>query len=280
LIAAEKHQTSRVKRLLKRGAEIHCTNDWGQTPIHLAASHCREDTIAVLLQAGAEINAEDKSGDTPLHRAALCSSHRTGLGDIEVLIQACADVNHTNQNGRTPLHEARSKESAEALLRAGANVHARDHSNGTPLHSACSAKVAEALLRAGADVNSKNCRNLTPLHLAWYNSQWGGAARGVELAVVLVGAGADLGACADVGPDLLARADDPAWTPVAWIQRDRPGMPCTVPFGPSRSMRAAYELWVEAHAEMVLFLQGCGEEDMGGKALELEEEEKMMIVPT
>lgn len=82
---------------------------------------------------------------------------------------------------------------------------------------------------------------------------------GTELAEVLVCAGADLEACADIGPDLVAREDGPAWTPLAYVQREPTDMLCTYPFGPSRSMRAAHARRMAKHAEMVLFLQECGD---------------------
>jgi ankyrin repeat protein len=209
--------------------------------------------IEVLLRAGAKINGEDSSGSTPIHRAALYLYREDAPGDIEVLIHAGADVNHKNREGESPLHEAGSLKVVQALLRAGADVHSRDQCSWTPLHRTSSAKVAEALLRAGADVNSRDWRNLTPLHFVWQNR---GEGSGIELAKVLVDAGADLNACADVGPSLIVRANDKAWTPLAWIQADRPRILCTYPFGPSRKRAADLARRKAKHSEIVTFLQG------------------------
>jgi ankyrin repeat protein len=261
LTAAEKHQPSRVKRLLALGAEIRCTDEHGVTPLHQAAKDHRKDTIEVLLQAGAKVGAETKcdntplchSGITPLHWAVLYSHDGKRPEHVEALIQAGADVNHMDERGTTPLHAACSKEIVEALLRAGADVHSRDHHGRTPLHSARSAKIAEALLRAGADVNSRCLRNVTPLHLVWHHRR-----DVIELAEVLVDAGADLNACADFCPKTPTRADDPARTPLAWVQIEPPRIRCG--FGPTRSRRTTFDRLKAEHTELVLFLQRHGGE--------------------
>lgn len=260
MTAAEKHQPSRVKRLLALGAEIHCTNEHGATPLHQAAKDHRKDTIEVLLQAGAKVGAETKcdntflchSGITPLHWAASTSHDGKRPEHVEALIQAGADVNHMDERGATPLHAACSKEIVEVLLRAGADVHSRDRAGYTPLNSARSAKVAGALLRAGADVNSRCLRNVTPLHLVWPHGR-----NVIELAEVLVDAGADLNACADFAPMASPLANGLAWTPLVWVQEDPPRMLCSYPFGPSRSVRASHDRRMAEYAAMILLLQGC-----------------------
>jgi ankyrin repeat protein len=273
LIAAKKHQASRVKRLLNRGAEIHCTDSYGRTPLHLAASDYHGNTLEVLLEAGAKTKGEDHDGDTPIHQAGSTSHGENRPRHVEVLIQGGADVNHTNNHGATPLHEACSQEIVEALLQAGADIHSRDCFGGTPLHRARSAKVAEALLLAGADANSRDRSNVTPLHLVWQNRVGGS---GIELAQVLVDVGADVNACADVGPlvapNLYTAEREDVWTPLEWVQRELPLMGCTIPFGPSRSRRAAYDRRRADHAEIVSFLEGCSDDWVG----EAEKEEKQI----
>jgi ankyrin repeat protein len=194
-----------------------------------------------------------------MHRAASSLHRKDRPADIESLIHAGADVDHKNHESETPLHKAYSGEVVEALVQAGADVHSRDDSTWTPLHRAWSAEVAGALIRAGADVSSRDCRNLTLLHLVWQDSKQG---YGIELTRTLIDAGADPNACADVGPDFLARADDPAWTPLAWIQAAAPRIGCRIPFGPSRSQRAALARCKAKHAEIVGFLERLDDADL------------------
>lgn len=254
LIAAEKRQVSRAKRLLRLGANIHCIGNYGQTPIHVASQHCHKDTIDVLLRAGAKINAENGNDNTPLHLAAM---HAVRAENIEILVQAGGNVAHVNNRGETPLHKARSDGVVVTLSRAGADVDCRDGSGQTPLHKAATAKVAAALLRAGADVNCRDQSNLTPLHLVWQNA---GTDDVVDLAKIYVDAGADLSACTNVPPNFVADADNKSWTPAAWIECQPPRMRCTYPFGPSRSMRAAHARRMAAHAEVLAFLKARSKE--------------------
>jgi ankyrin repeat protein len=238
LIAIEKKQVVRVKRLLKRGADVHYTDYRGETAIHLAAPHCSTDMIEVLLHAGAKINGEDSNGRTPIHSAALFGSN------VETLIQAGADINHKANSGTTPLHVASTVDSVKTLLRAGADVHSRDRWGKTPLHMVWSAEVADALLSAGADVNSRDCENLTPLHCVHQSS------KSYELAELLVNAGADLN----------ARADREAMTPLSWIQANPPRQICSYSLfrtGPSRSREAAFSRHKAKHAKLIAFLQQC-----------------------
>lgn len=276
LTAAKNHQASRVQRLLSRGAKIHCTDTYGRTLLHLAASDYHGNTIELLLQAGAKTDGRDHHGLTPIHVAASTFHGENRPRHVELLIQGGADVNHTNPCGWTPLYEACSQEIVEALLQAGANIHSRDMSGGTPLHRARSAQVAKALLLAGADVNSRDFRNVTPLHFVWERSKhfvWQQPREGseIELARVLVDAGADVDACADVGPDdvgpcMLHHECEHVWTPLEWVQRDFPRMRCYYPFGPPRSKLAAFHRRKADHAEIVSFLQGSSDGMMREKA--------------
>jgi ankyrin repeat protein len=275
LTAAKQHQASRVKRLISRGAEIHCTDTYGRTPLHLAASDYHGNTIELLLQAGAKTDGEDHGRLTPTHVAASTFHGENRPRHVELLIQGGADVNHTNPCGWTPLYEACSQEIVEALLQAGANIHSRDMLGGTPLHRARSAQVAKALLLAGADVNSRDLKNATPLHFVWEQSElfvWQQPREGseIELARVLVDAGADVDACADVGPEvdssMLGVGREDVWTPLEWVQRQMPAWRCTYPSGPHRSRLANFHLRKADHAEIVSFLQGSSVEMMREKA--------------
>jgi ankyrin repeat protein len=152
-----------------------------------------------LLKAGADPNAPlTGAGDTALMMAA-----RTGKTDaIRVLVEASADVNaRETWGGTTPLMWAVSEGHAEAakmLIGAGADLNARSHyvaaANGrgfegrTPLSSATDTRAAE--FASGW---------LTPLMLAAREGD-------VELARIIVGAGADVDAAAGDGKTALATA--------------------------------------------------------------------------
>eukprot|EP00300_Choanocystis_sp_HF-7_P009281 c16352_g1_i3.p1 GENE.c16352_g1_i3~~c16352_g1_i3.p1 ORF type:complete len:171 (+),score=11.05 c16352_g1_i3:66-578(+) len=82
-----------------------CSNLYGQTPLHWAASCGHIDVMEILLRHGSPVNARDINQRTPLHYA--CS-----FGEIQssrMLIAHGADWRLPAQNMQTPVDEARSK---------------------------------------------------------------------------------------------------------------------------------------------------------------------------
>src|SRR5260221_705463 len=56
--------------LRSRPGDLNLPDDLGQTPLHLAAAHCRTNVVALLLDKGAKLDALAKGDPTPLHLAA------------------------------------------------------------------------------------------------------------------------------------------------------------------------------------------------------------------
>jgi ankyrin repeat protein len=49
-----------VKQLVAHGAKVEISDNWGWTPLHMAAFHGYEDVIRSLLEAGANVCAAIK----------------------------------------------------------------------------------------------------------------------------------------------------------------------------------------------------------------------------
>jgi ankyrin repeat protein len=124
-----------LQALVTKDIDLHATNSYGYTPLHLAAIYGHTATVKTLLQAGANIHATDNEGNTPLHFAAYNGYTAT----VKTLLQAGANIHATNHDGYTPLHfAARDGRTAtvKTLLQAGANIHATNNIGYTPLHFA------------------------------------------------------------------------------------------------------------------------------------------------
>jgi ankyrin repeat protein len=197
--AAERNDLEMADLLIRAGARVDARTREGVMPLQLAAVNGSAPMIDRLLKAGADPNAAlTVSGDTAVMMAA-----RTGNPDaIRVLVEAGANVNAKEQwGGTTALMWAVSEghaSAARALLAAGADVNARSNyvaaANGrgfegrTPVASRTDPKTEE--FASGW---------LTPLALAAREGD-------VELASVLLDAGADIDAVAGDGKTALAIA--------------------------------------------------------------------------
>jgi ankyrin repeat protein len=73
-----------VKYLVEKGADVKAANNYGNTPLHLAADNCNLDIVKYLLEKGADVKAANKVGNTPLH-LARASWHRVHWDVVKYL---------------------------------------------------------------------------------------------------------------------------------------------------------------------------------------------------
>lgn len=169
-LAAGAGYTEIVRLLVADGARLEALDEFGNTPLHRAASAARfsgtdkvsrvaransVEVIKTLITAGVNIKSRNQFGDTPLHLVVQNSEgiEREEDGDyneetayitkvIHALIEAGADLEAQDKNGGTPLHDAATNNifedavSIKGLISAGAKIDARDKTGNTPLHKA------------------------------------------------------------------------------------------------------------------------------------------------
>ncbi|KAK9873394.1 hypothetical protein WA026_022457 [Henosepilachna vigintioctopunctata] len=160
-----------TKKLLKMGADVNATNDWGCTPLHVACAGNNEDCINVLLdykpllnvkhvdmfsclhtflilgelnneqllermlREGADPNIHDGNGNTPLHIMCAQKEMKKSLSFVRLLLEYNADINSTNNEGKTPLHlaiENVCEEMVDFLLKNDADINIADKNGVTP----------------------------------------------------------------------------------------------------------------------------------------------------
>jgi ankyrin repeat protein len=143
-VAVRDGDKARVVALIDREPALleSSDNQYGSTPLHIAAHDGIAEIAEYLLSKGASVEAKDRDGATPLHLAAL-----RGNADIAVkLLKAGANANAVADEGIRPLHlSAMNGHVAvvQVLLSAGADPNVRDIQGITPLVWAMDAKNAE-----------------------------------------------------------------------------------------------------------------------------------------
>ena len=156
--AAMRRDSSRVRALLKQGADVNAAQGDGMTALHWAAMHGDAAQARMLVYAGARLDATTRNGAyTPLHLASRAGAAAV----VAALLDAGADANAaTASGGATPLHLAAGAGDTaviRVLLAHTAAVDSRERAFGqTPLMWAAAANRVEAvrlLLSLGADLS-------------------------------------------------------------------------------------------------------------------------------
>ena len=221
-----------VRELVRQKADVNTPQADGTTALHWAVQANDLEMADLLIQAGAKVSTANVAGAKPLQLAAV----NGGAAMIERLIAAGADPSSPlTKSGDTALMLASRTgkvDAVRALLDRGANVNAQETWGGTTaLMWAVSEKhpeVVKLLIEHGADVNARSYyvpsasgrgfEGSTPVpqkpagKFEEFASGWLTplmfAARedGLESALLLVKAGADINAQAADGKDALSLA--------------------------------------------------------------------------
>ena len=220
LAAAQDGDTSDVRSLLGKGADINSRGPYGDTPLMAAALTGHTDTLRLLVEKGADVNARGKTGRTALMEAAL-----EGYADtVRVLLDSGADVNARDEGGWTALFWAafaQRRAVVGILLEKGADANAKNKYDDTPLIRAAYAgdtEMVRMLLEFKAEVNASDNLGRTALMEA--------AREGHTDAVrILVEAGADAKAKDREGETALGLAEKQKHADVMALLKNPPAPP-------------------------------------------------------
>lgn len=137
-----------VSSALDAGADVRGLFNRGYSTLHLSKYL---DVTAVLLAAGADVDARDNFGGTPL----MVAAQRACLPTVRALVAAGADVNVQDSRGETVVHRlmidkmtAKHLECLQELLELGADPTIGDNTGSRPLDYALQFAVEFAPIAA------------------------------------------------------------------------------------------------------------------------------------
>uniref|UniRef100_A0ABD2XQJ9 Uncharacterized protein n=1 Tax=Trichogramma kaykai TaxID=54128 RepID=A0ABD2XQJ9_9HYME len=135
-----------VEKFLELGQDPNCRpKKWGDTPLILALTWGHGRVAELLLRNGAQLHTTDRFRHTPLH---LICQKKYDYDLVKLFFKIfdeqhqLVEINARDKWGCAPLHYAvrrgcRLKRTTELLLRRGANPILADKDGSTPLHLIC-----------------------------------------------------------------------------------------------------------------------------------------------
>jgi hypothetical protein len=91
--------TTKIKEMLERGANINTRDRYGRTPLHISLETKNMEAAKLLINSGANVNAMDALEDTPLHLSRYAKEERISY----LLTERGADSTLTNKFGLQPV---------------------------------------------------------------------------------------------------------------------------------------------------------------------------------
>ncbi len=151
-LAAFFRSWSMVKLLLEFGADVRSVDDDLRTPLHIATKQNAPSIAALLLDYGADPWAVDRWGSLPAHYAA-----EEGGAELLAAIHAERMLTVGEEYGSFPIHRAASRDNLACVLwylDHGADVDIRDRDGNALLFHAIvgkAEKIIDVLTERGAD---------------------------------------------------------------------------------------------------------------------------------
>jgi hypothetical protein len=167
--AIEKNDKALLLESIKKGAGLDVRGQHGGNLFHILNDKLvDEQLLGILVTRGFLINNTDNYGNTPLHIAVMSREKEY----VRALISQGANPDIMNDIELSPLHLAaflNDSETVRDLLGKGAEVDIRGNSGYTPLHIASmmnNIEVVRDLVNVGAKSSIRTDQKLNPLQIA------------------------------------------------------------------------------------------------------------------
>ncbi|KFQ68169.1 Ankyrin repeat and SOCS box protein 3 [Phaethon lepturus] len=155
--------TEIMKILLEKGASKECKDDFGITPLFVAAQYGKLESLRLLVSHGADVNCQAKDRATPL----LIAAQEGHAKCVELLLSKGADPNlYCNEdNWQLPIHAAAEmghKRILELLIPITDRICDKGKGKVSPVYSAVyggNKECLEMLLKEGYSPDAQECLN-------------------------------------------------------------------------------------------------------------------------
>ncbi|NWR72733.1 ASB3 protein, partial [Centropus unirufus] len=154
-------RTEIMQILLEKGASKECKDNFGITPLFVAAQYGKLESLRLLVSHGAEVNCQAKDKATPL----LIAAQEGHTDCVELLLSKGADPNLycNSDNWQLPIHAAAQmghKRILELLIPITDRICDRGEGKVSPVYSAVyggNKDCLEMLLREGYSPEAQEC---------------------------------------------------------------------------------------------------------------------------
>lgn len=156
--------------LLEQHLDVNHVNDYGETPLHVAARLGDENSIAFLIAHGADVRMTNQLRQTALMLAALKGSKES----VELLIEAGSTLTPVDSMGENVLFYAlrgRKRSILNRFIEKGAFVHGLNDQGHSLIHEVAQIgdiRLLERLKEAHINPFSLNVHRQSALHLATF----------------------------------------------------------------------------------------------------------------
>ncbi|KFV05221.1 Ankyrin repeat and SOCS box protein 3 [Tauraco erythrolophus] len=155
--------TEIMKILLEKGASEECVDDFGITPLFVAAQYGQLESLRLLISHGADINCQAKDRATPL----LIAAQEGHTECVELLLSKGADPNLycNEEDWQLPVHAAAEmghEKILELLIPVTDRICDKGEGKVSPVYSAVyggNKECLEMLLKEGYSPDAQECLN-------------------------------------------------------------------------------------------------------------------------